>query len=81
VILFTDGLENASAASRATAVAAIGRDQHPDIAEVFLVFVGQSANGGTALADIASLAGRRFHSLANFSELTQVFLNLVGATP
>lgn len=80
VILFTDGLENSSSASLANAVASISRVQRPQINEVFLVFVGNSTTGSAALSNIAAQAGRDFYSLSNFSQLTQVFLNIVGAS-
>ena len=80
VVLFTDGLENSSSASLQQAVAAISRVGRPEIDEVFLVFVGSSASGSTALSGIAAQSGREFFSLANFNELTQVFLNIVGSS-
>lgn len=80
VVLFTDGLENASSSSLGAAVGAISRIARPEITEVFLVFVGGSTTGSTALANIAAQSGREFFSLASFGQLTQVFLNIVGAS-
>lgn len=80
VILFTDGMENSSVAREQQAVEAISRIGHPEIDEVFLVFVG-AAEGSESLSNLAARAGRRFFRIENFDDLTIEFQTIVQAAP
>ena len=69
VILYTDGQENSSSASRQQAIDAISNAKASTIDEVFLIFVGGDTDGETKLKAIADEAGRKFMSISNASGL------------
>ncbi|NPA60495.1 MAG: VWA domain-containing protein [Epsilonproteobacteria bacterium] len=69
VILYTDGRENSSSASRQQAIDAISNAKASSIDEVFLIFVGNDSYGKAKLKSIADEAGRKFMSVSNASGL------------
>jgi len=69
VILYTDGQENSSSASRQQAIDAISNAKASSIDEVFLIFVGNNTDGKAKLKAIADEAGRKFMSVSNASGL------------
>jgi len=69
VILYTDGQENSSSASRQEAINAISNAKASTIDEVFLIFVGNDSDGKAKLKAIADEAGRKFMSVSNASDL------------
>ena len=69
VILYTDGQENSSSASRQEAINAISNAKASTIDEVFLIFVGNDSDGRAKLKAIADEAGRKFMSVSNASDL------------
>ena len=68
VILYTDGLENSSNASRQQAIDAISNAKAPEIDEVFLIHVG-NGDGAAELKSIADEAGRKYLKVDNASAL------------
>ncbi len=69
VILYTDGQENSSSASREEAIDAISNAKASSIDEVFLIFVGSDSEGEAKLKAIADEAGRKFMSVSDASGL------------
>ena len=72
VILYTDGKENGSSASKQAAIDAISKQKASEIDDVFLIFVGSSDHNGKAeMLDIANKAGRDkgFITVANAADL------------
>lgn len=78
VILYTDGLENASSTSRQAAIDAISKVTHPEIDVVYLVFVGSSVAGSNELSNIAAQAGRNFLQLNSVDQLTSELINILN---
>ena len=78
LVIFTDGLENASSATFAQAVQSISRQGAcGDINGCFLVFVG-TQQGLPELRALADNAGRTFVSTPSFEELKRLFLNVIN---
>lgn len=78
LVIFTDGLENASSTGLQQAVESIYRQRTcADIDGCFLIFVG-GAGGAEQLQALARMAGRTYRSTASFSELKRLFLNVVN---
>ena len=68
VILYTDGQENSSSASKQQAIDAISNAKASIIDEVFLIHVG-SGGGASELKSIADDAGRKYLKVDNATEL------------
>jgi len=78
LVVFTDGMENASRTTLQQAVDSIHRQRTcADIDGCFLIFVG-GASGAEQLQSLARMAGRTYRATASFSELKRLFLNVVN---
>lgn len=78
LVVFTDGLENASGSTLQQAVESIHRQRTcAEIDGCFLIFVG-GASGAEQLQALARMSGRTYRSTASFAELKRLFLNVVN---
>lgn len=78
VVLYTDGSENDSVNSKQSAINAISKLQHPEIDEVFLVFINTGDDSGRQdLEDIADQAGREFLYLTDPAQLAPELMSIL----
>jgi len=78
IVLYTDGIENDSVNSKQTAVNAISKVTHPEIDEVFLVFIDTGDDSGRQdLEDIADQSGRNFLYLTDPEQLASELMSIL----